>query len=524
LLPETRAKMLDQIYRDGKLGVEAQMQRLLAEFPSAHTIIVLLDNFEDVVDAATQAITEGGLDEALPAAIDAPPHGVKLVLTTRVAPQALLRLQPSLQQVLKLDEGLASPHAENVLKAMDKDGSLGLREATAPLNEARIATRGYPRALEAIVGILRTDRSTTLAGLLAELRALHPTAEGVVRDLVGEAFSRLDPLAQEVMQALAIYGVPVPAVAVDYLLQPYRVGIDSARVLGRLVNMQFARGEAGHFYLHQVDRDYALSRIPEGELDDLNAAPPPFTCHALRHRAAEWFKEIRRPREEWKSLDDLLPQLTEFDLRTAGRDYDPAASVLIEIDDDYMKLWGHSRLLAERYERLDGRLTDAELEWKCVLGLGNALFQLAQYDRAVDRYQRLLDLGQAAQNRWAQSSALTGLGNCFSGLGDENKAIEFSQQALSIEQEQEDKQGIAINTANLADSHAILGRMTEAMALSEQAVSLYKEIGDRPNSCISTYNLAEHLRDAGETSRSRSVGAEACATRDMGNRSIRGHG
>ena len=114
---------------------------------------------------------------------------------------------------------------------MDKDGSLGLREAGAPLDEARLATRGYPRALEAIVGILRTDRSTTLAGLLAELRALHPTAEDVVRDLVGEAFSRLDPLAQEVMQALAVYGVPVPAVAVDYLLQPYKAGIDTGKVL-----------------------------------------------------------------------------------------------------------------------------------------------------------------------------------------------------------------------------------------------------------------------------------------------------
>jgi hypothetical protein len=55
--------------------------------------------------------------------------------------------------------------------------------------------------------------------------------------------NRLDPLAQEVMQALAVYGAPVPAVAVDYLLQPYRIGIDSSKTLGRLVNMQFVRGE-----------------------------------------------------------------------------------------------------------------------------------------------------------------------------------------------------------------------------------------------------------------------------------------
>jgi hypothetical protein len=114
--------------------------------------------------------------------------------------------------------------------------------------------------------------------LLKELRQLGSRAEDVVRDLVGEAFNRLDPLAQEVMQALAVYGVPVPAVAVDYLLQPYRVGIESSKTLGRLVNMHFVRGEAGRYYLHQVDRDYALARIEEGEPDDRDvdaAAPDP---------------------------------------------------------------------------------------------------------------------------------------------------------------------------------------------------------------------------------------------------------
>ena len=66
------------------------------------------------------------------------------------------------------------------------------------------------------------------------------------------------------MQALAIYAAPVPPVAVDYLLQPIQPAIDSGPVLSRLVNMHFARCEAGRYYLHKVDRDYAVSRIPRG--------------------------------------------------------------------------------------------------------------------------------------------------------------------------------------------------------------------------------------------------------------------
>ena len=66
----------------------------------------------------------------------------------------------------------------------------------------------------------------------------------MVQKLVGEAFNRLDPSAQKVMQALAVYNRPVSPAAIDYLLQPHLPSIDSALVLNRLVNMHFARREA----------------------------------------------------------------------------------------------------------------------------------------------------------------------------------------------------------------------------------------------------------------------------------------
>jgi len=45
------------------------------------------------------------------------------------------------------------------------------------------------------------------------------------------------------MEALAVYERPVTPAAIDYLLQPYLPGINSAPVLNRLVNMQFVRKE-----------------------------------------------------------------------------------------------------------------------------------------------------------------------------------------------------------------------------------------------------------------------------------------
>ena len=268
--------------------------------------------------------------------------------------------------------------------------------------------------------------------MLEELQQLRPKAGDVVEVLVGEAFNRLDPTAQGVMQALAVYGAPVPAVAVDYLLQPYRVGIDSARVLGRLVNMQFVRGEAGRYYLHQVDRDYALSRIPEGEPEDRAAEPPPFTRYTLRHRAAEYFKETRKPRETWKTLDDLAPQLAEFDLRCAGRDWNTAASVLREFDYDYLFLWGHYRLMIDRHERLRGKLTDPFLEANNTNSLGLAYQKIGDYQQALRLYKDALALARAQCDRLGEATYLGNVGMAYAYVCDFLEAIDYLEQALTI--------------------------------------------------------------------------------------------
>src|SRR5262249_58600921 len=141
------------------------------------------------------------------------------------------------------------------------------------------------------------DRDATLPGLLTAAQDVLPDA--VVEVLVGEAFQRLDPLGQQVVQALAIYGAPMPPVAVDFLLQPVHPAIDSGPVLSRLVNMHFARCEAGRYYLHQMDRDYAVSRIPPGQREDQGVEPGPFTLYALQARGAGYFEQIRIPKERW---------------------------------------------------------------------------------------------------------------------------------------------------------------------------------------------------------------------------------
>lgn len=258
LLPSETAQELDAVYKNPQGSTESKMRALLEKF-SGGRVVLLLDNFEPLVDTETFAIRDAELDEALRAFLNGTHTAVHIVLTTRVAPRALNLIQPGRQRVLTLDEGLESPYAENILREMDSDGRMGLKSAPdALLSRARERTRGYPRALEALFAILASDRYTTLEELLA-----MPTPENVVEALVGEAFNRLDTNAQKVMQALAVYNRPVTPAAVDYLLAPHIPAMDSAPILQRLANMHFARKESGRFYLHPVDREFAFGLIAE---------------------------------------------------------------------------------------------------------------------------------------------------------------------------------------------------------------------------------------------------------------------
>ena len=516
LLPEDVAGVLLARYRDPQETPAGLMRALLDVFPAGRTV-VLLDNFEELVDAEARGLTDAALDEALRALLSAPVHGVKVIITTRVAPRDLLLRHPESQRRRDFDEGLPSPFAEEVLRARDPDGRLGVKHAPDELlAEAQKRTRGFPRALEALVAILAADRATTLPELLAATRGMP---ENVVEVLVGEAFSRLDGLSQQVMQALAIYASPVSPVAVDYLLQPFQPAIDSTPVLTRLVNMSFVRRDAGHYYLHQVDRDYALQRAPLGDASDYDADPLPFTQYALRHHGADYFEQTRTPRETWHNLDDLAPQLAEFELRCQTAEYDTAAQVVLDIDFDYLILWGHYRLVLELHNRLQDHLTDPSTDAASKSNLGLCYATLGETRHAIELHEQALTIDREIGSHQGESNDLASLGRCYAALGETRRAIELHEQALTIDREIGDRQGESNDLASLGLCYAALGETRRAIELHEQALTIDREIGDRQGESADLTSLGGCYAALGETRRAIELHEQALTIdREIGDR------
>jgi len=509
LLPAASAEKLSALYREPQTSTESKTVQLLAAFQGLKQVIVLLDNFENVVDSEKGQIKDAELDEALRAILHAPHHPVKIIITTRVSARELDAFEPARQRLLPLDTGLQPEYAREAFVLMDEGNLVGIKNAGADLlNLAVTRTLGLPRALEALYAALRTDRFTTLQ----ELLDLPILPEQVVQAYVGEAFNRLDVNEQKVMQALAVYNRPVTPAAVDYLLAPHLPAIDSALILQRLANMHFARKESGRFYLHPVDREFAFGLIPEKDSNakDTTLAPARsagedtkeeqrkllqsafskrqfsfpnyhllFTRHDLTLRAADYFAAARKPRAEWKKLDDLSAQLAEFDLRCAAGDYDAAGWIMNEIGFDYMLLWGHYRSAIEMYEKLREKIRDSWLRSNIIGDLGSVYLDIGQVSTAIKFFDQALEIAREIKSRNSECAWLGNLGNSYFMIGKIIEAIGFYEQILIIHRESGEKGDEGKDLGNLGNAYTILGDAHKAIEHYEKALAIAKKINDR---------------------------------------------
>ena len=510
LLPAGESERLQRLYQDPHHNPAEMMLAVLEAFPAGDPVVVLLDNLESVMDAERETLTEQALHQALAAVLTAPAHAVTVIATTRVTPAGLLKIEPARQHRLRLEEGLGSPDAQTVLRALDGDGRLGLRDAPGELLDGlRRHTRGFPRALEAVKAILDGDDTLTPGDLLDRTR--HLPEDQVVQVLVGEAYELLDTPAKQVMQALAVYPAPVSAVGVDFLLRPVSPTTDAAPILARLVRRQLVRFQDRHYHLHPVDREYARSRLPAGDPGDTAAA---FTLAGLQARAGDYYAQIRTPRQSWRTLDDVRPQLAEFELRCATGDYDTAATVLADIDFDYLRVWGHHRTLVELHGRIHGQITDPALNTAHLSSLGLCHFSLGEYERAIDLHTQALAIDRDIGNRQGEGVALANLGSCRSSLGEYERAIDLYTQALAIARDIGDRQGEGTRLGNLGLCRSILGEYERAIDLYTQALAIARDIGDRYGEANALDYLGRAWLASGEARRAVTLLEQAVSTAD----------
>ena len=324
------------------------------------------------------------------------------------------------------------------------------------------------------------------------------------------------------MQALSVFPAPVSAVGVDFLLRPVDPTTDAAPILTRLVRRQMVRFQDGRYHLHPLDREYARTRLPAGRPGDPFTA---FTLTGLQARAADYYAQIRTPRESWRTLEDVRPQLAEFELRCDTGDYDTAATVLDDIDFYYLKPWGHYRTLVDLRGRIHGRITDPALNANHLRDLGLCYHRLGESRQAIEQHSQALAIDRETGNRWGESADLANLGLCHYRLCEYRQAIDLHTKALAIARETRYAEAEGAELSNLGLCHFSLGEYRRAIDLHAQGLAIARQTGHREGDSSRLNNLGLCHFSLGEYRRAIDLQTQALAiAREIGNRYLEANG
>ncbi len=223
-----------------------------------------------------------------------------------------------------------------------------------------------------------------------------------------------------------------------------------------------------------------------------------YTRHALELRAADYYASIRKSESEWKSIEDLIPQLTQFRHQVYAGDYEGASQTLQTVDYDYLYLWGHYARLIDLHSQLLGNLQNPHLVVDNLVGLGRACRATGKFTQAVIYYEKAIDVASTIDDPHRKSVLFGHLGSVYRALGKIKQAIEFYEQALALALEIADRRLQCDQLGHLGMCYRSRGSMHQGIQYHQQALVIAREIGNRALEGANLSSLGSAMRAIGK--------------------------
>ncbi len=484
LTPELRRQWEDQ--RKANEGNPQNQSHSLLQLLSNQRTLLFIDNFEDLLDEHN-SIKDNDVASFVYTLLDSTGHNTTLFITSQRAiklPNDLMAQTHNRTCEYPPRHGLQGLPEDDALKlfyALDSDRNEGIQDTPeTKLKELIKRCDANPRVLETIVGYLRNmGELYELPDLLNDEKELSSILQNPAKALYD---SQTDTL-KHLLEALAIYNKAVPIEAITHI-----VGQDAEL----------------RKKLSQLERNYALLYNKDNKMFSLRAADQHYIYQQIaeashQHKqAAGYYREIRKPQENWKRIEDLQANLDEFEQLIKAQDYDTACDVLTDIDFNYLMLWGYVREARDLHLQLLNKVQDKTLKGNHLGNLGNAYYGLGEVRKAIEYHEQALEISREIQDRRGEGNHLGNLGLAYKDLGEVRKAIEYYEQALEILREIQDRRGEGNHLGNLGLAYKDLGEVRKAIEYYEQALEISREIQDRRGEGADLGNLGLAYKDLGE--------------------------
>ncbi|HVL22614.1 MAG TPA: tetratricopeptide repeat protein, partial [Thermomicrobiales bacterium] len=481
----------------------------LVEHLRGQQVLLVLDNFEQVLDAAP------ALAHILAHCPD---------LTMLVTSQAALGVAG--EQLYPL-EPLAVPAAtETVAETIARTDAVALfvqrARAVSPhlvIDDrtaaaiAEICRRldGLPLAIElAAARVTILSPEALLARLSNRLQVLSgdrrdvPDRLRTMRNAVAWSYELLQPAEQALFRRLAVFRGGVSLEAVEAVFPPGRDGRDAVDVLSTLVDHSLVKstplpsGEA-RFLMLETLRDYGLEQLDLlGEADDAHLAHATFfvdlaevaQSHLEGHEQAAWLERLDPEIENIRAAIDwaLAHGRPEIPLRIGGATW---------------RFWSLRGRLTESRAWMERALADddgtpSEARVKALIGAGHIMEDQRDLDAAHERFEQAWQVAEALGSAWHASTALHGLGIVAHDRGEYGAAMEHHTRAAELARQAGNRRALASTLGSMGAVSYYRGNLEDAERFWNEGRQIVIAMGDIVTEALVTSNLGAVAAERGD--------------------------
>lgn len=466
----------------------------LQEFVQGKHLLLVLDNFEHMVQAAPQV---ADLLKAAPQ--------LKVMVTSRT----LLRLYGEhnhLVPPLSLPEPQRLPSFERLTeyeacqlfveraRAIKTDFTLTSENAPS-VAKICIKLDGLPLAIElAAARINLLPPQKMLAQLSHRLRFLTrgakdlPARQQTLRNAIDWSYSLLEPAEQTVFQRLAVFAGGCTIEAADAVAN-VKGNIDVYDGLESLIDKsllkQSVRSGEPRFVMLETLREYGLEQLQNA--GDAELIFQAYVTHYLNW--VEWMDQELQDYDQETRLEQI--EIEHDNLRVAlrrvidNRDEETGLKMVKSL----WRFWEMRGHFTEGRRWLEEALaasssTAPELKAEVYTGAGTMAWYQNDYQQATAHHEAALTLYREVGNEQGVAFALNNVGTQALDQGQFERAANFFEECIALcrnldrRQRLDDKRILSYAVHNLGEVARFQKRYERAAALHEEALALFRELED----------------------------------------------
>jgi predicted ATPase/class 3 adenylate cyclase len=502
---------------------------------SSKKMVLILDNFEQVMDAAGEISALVGSSSSL-----------KVVVTSREA----LRIEgerefplhplalPSLDS--EVGEILASPAVELFVaraRAVRPGLAVGGEDAR---HVAAICRRldGLPLAIELAAARVKVLPLSALAARLETSLAALGTGrrdasdrQRTLQGAIAWSYELLDGDEQRLFARLGVFAAGWGLEAAESVCDRNDLAVDVLDGIASLVDKSLVRvieGDEARFSMLETIREFSLEKLEgSGEAEDIRRTHAEYfralaeeaEPHLVGAEQKEWLDRLegehdnmramfrwylavkpeaaaRAGNDMWffwnlrgyvtegrrwmKRFLSILEERTPERLRAAQ-----AAALLAEMQEDYES----SVALAQEALSLAREFGDDVEAARALIMLGHVSLQKGELERASHLIEEAASLGQGSRNDHLEVRILINLANLRSDQGRTEEAIDLYESGAQLAEAAGDRRGQMMALLALGEARAFGGDTDNAKQLLVQALSLAADVADPYIEAIALINL-----------------------------------